>query len=261
MIKGSVIQSNSFSEAQNSNGILLTAADVLKLRSKKLIEIPVEKALFLNYGSIILSIPLIVSNTFAMRFFRKSFYLDKTNKGFLTVFTACNILPSYSAAFFNELYIKNNLLQISSYGLNECLLCREIKATIMTYGIGTLFSLGGIYMGTLLVANLTQTYDIPKITKKRVLNIDDRKKLVNIYKRIFSSTTKKFSPLFMKMSIISFLSANVLYYMQKREFYSLEKELSTFSKIDIENLNIQSGASFSKESAISKMIPFKKKDI
>jgi hypothetical protein len=131
----------------------------------------------------------------------------------------------------------------------------------MTYGIGTLFSLGGIYMGTILVANLANTYDIPKITKKRVLNIDDRKKLVNIYKRIFSSTTKNFSPLFMKISIMSFLSANLLYYMQKREFYSLEKELSTFSKIEIESLNIQSGASFSKDSAISKMIPFKNKDI
>jgi hypothetical protein len=131
----------------------------------------------------------------------------------------------------------------------------------VTYGIGTLFSLGGIYMGTILVANLANTYDIPKITKKRVLNIDDRKKLVNIYKSIFSSTTKNFSPLFMKISIMSFLSTNLLYYMQKREFYSLEKELSTFSKIEIESLNIQSGASFSKDSAISKMIPFKNKDI
>jgi hypothetical protein len=44
MVKGSIIQANSFSQAQNSNGILLTADDILTLRSKKLTEIPVEKA-------------------------------------------------------------------------------------------------------------------------------------------------------------------------------------------------------------------------
>ena len=52
-----------------------------------------------------------------------------------------------------------------------------------------------------------------------------------------------------------------MFYLQQKEFFSLENELSTFNKIEIDNLDVCIEAPFKTESTVSQMLPFKKKDI
>ena len=130
------------------------------------------------------------------------------------------------------------------------------------FGISTLFPIGGIYVASLLYGNLTGAYDTPRITKNRIFNPVERRKYINSYKNTLISTTRNFSPLFMKITVFSILCSNILFYFQQKEFFALKEELSTFNKFEIDSLNDypESEIPFNKKSIMSQIIPFKKNE-
>ncbi len=202
----------------------------------------------------------VITNVFALKFFRKAFKLQTTNKGIILSLVAFALTPAFAGSALLNIYFKDNLLKLSSYNLNECLLCREVKATGIYYGIGSLASFFGLYGSSLLYANMLATYPIPKLSVKLIKDKAERAYFLKNYKTILKKTTKNFSPLFLKTSLTTIILTNIVLYLQQREFFSLESELSNFDINDIESLQVGQENLFNK-SVASKLNPFKKNDV
>jgi hypothetical protein len=134
-------------------------------------------------------------------------------------------IPSFVASGFYFTYYTNHLFKTTKQNLDECILCREVKASALYISLNTILPACSSWFGAYVLADFLKTYPLPSVTKKILTNKTLRSVLFSDLKRIFVKTNKGFTPLFFKVFCFQYFLVNIISYFQAKQFYDIEDKL------------------------------------
>jgi hypothetical protein len=209
----------------NSDAIRIHDDDIINLRIKKLHEIEdITKIWSFKYGTFILIGFNTITNSLIYGFHLKKFQGKIAFRYTLPIIPAI-LLPSLVGGVFAHNHFKKNLLKQSKYNVNECILCYELRSSLINLSIGSFIPPIASWSGLAITSYVLQIINPPKLSLEILKNKEQREKIFNYYWKLFKKTNTGFGFKFSLIIAFQLIAMSTLFYFMLEQFFNIEDKL------------------------------------
>lgn len=219
----------------NSNAIRIHDNDIISLRNRKLSEIQDNTEIWsFKYGPFILIGFNTITSSLIYKFYLKKFQGKLSLRYTLPIIPSI-IVPSLIGGSVAHSYFQNNILKQSKYNVNECMLCYELRSTLINLSIGTFIPPIASWTGLTITSYVLQLINPPELNFKTFEQKEQRLKAYNYYSKLFKKTNAGFGFRFSLIIAFQLVVMSTLFYFMLEQFFSIEDKLE-LTEDDINDL-------------------------